>query len=312
MAQAIGSVDQDPPGGDISLIDAVLDEDVERTPLMAEAEASHDGRRMGDIYARLVEIDADRDALARRRDPGRAWASVNQADLARPMGRVLRRLAHARGPGRQACSPSPTCCCSTSPPTTSTWKAQLWLKEALAAPEVPAHEADRHQPRPRAAPTTSVRPHPAPRGGGKLELYTGGYDDFERCGWPLAKAAAAGGDPGQDRGPARPPAVVRRPLPRQGVQGNVQAQSRLKMIARLPPVAALARQEHVKHLHHPLARPAAGPRLSSGWKGAAVGYGEGPPIRRSSTCASISTTGSASSASTAPASRRSSGCCRTA
>src|SRR6185436_5303833 len=41
----IGSVPQDPPGGDISVLDAVLAADVERTALLAEAEISHDGLR---------------------------------------------------------------------------------------------------------------------------------------------------------------------------------------------------------------------------------------------------------------------------
>src|SRR5882672_3443184 len=41
----IGSVPQDPPGGEVSVLDAVLAADVERSALMAEAEACHDGMR---------------------------------------------------------------------------------------------------------------------------------------------------------------------------------------------------------------------------------------------------------------------------
>ncbi|MEI6204355.1 MAG: ATP-binding cassette domain-containing protein, partial [Enhydrobacter sp.] len=54
----IGSVPQDPPGGDSSVIDAVLAADVERTALLAEAETSEDGIRLGDIHMRLDEIEA--------------------------------------------------------------------------------------------------------------------------------------------------------------------------------------------------------------------------------------------------------------
>ena len=54
----IGSVPQDPPGGDITVLDAVLAADVERTALLAEAETSHDGLRLADIHMRLDEIDA--------------------------------------------------------------------------------------------------------------------------------------------------------------------------------------------------------------------------------------------------------------
>src|SRR6185369_10892753 len=45
----IGSVPQDPPGGDSRVLDAVLAADVERTALLAEAETSHDGLRLADI-----------------------------------------------------------------------------------------------------------------------------------------------------------------------------------------------------------------------------------------------------------------------
>ena len=54
----IGSVPQDPPGGDISVLDAVLAADVERTQLMEEADTSEDGLRLADIHMRLDEINA--------------------------------------------------------------------------------------------------------------------------------------------------------------------------------------------------------------------------------------------------------------
>ena len=49
---------QDPPGGDITVLDAVLAADVERTALLAEAETCHDGLRLAEIHARLDEIGA--------------------------------------------------------------------------------------------------------------------------------------------------------------------------------------------------------------------------------------------------------------
>src|SRR5258708_3155384 len=54
----IGSVPQDPPGREVHVLDAVLAADVERTALLAEAEASHDGLRLPDIHARLDDIGA--------------------------------------------------------------------------------------------------------------------------------------------------------------------------------------------------------------------------------------------------------------
>src|SRR5580692_11814056 len=46
----IGSVPQDPPGGDITVLDAVLAADVERTDLLAESETCEDGFRLADIH----------------------------------------------------------------------------------------------------------------------------------------------------------------------------------------------------------------------------------------------------------------------
>ena len=70
----IGSVPQDPPGGNISVLDAVLAADVERTALMAEAETSHDGLRLADIHMRLDEIGA-----ASTRKPRRGPAANSPA-----------------------------------------------------------------------------------------------------------------------------------------------------------------------------------------------------------------------------------------
>ena len=53
---------------------------------------------------------------------------------------------------------------------------------------------------------------------GKLDLYTGGYDDFERMRGEKARLAAA--TRVKIEAPARPHAVLRGPLPRQGVQGH--------------------------------------------------------------------------------------------
>ncbi len=54
----VGSVPQDPPGGDITVLDAVLAADVERSALMAEDGTCHDGLRLAEIHARLDEIGA--------------------------------------------------------------------------------------------------------------------------------------------------------------------------------------------------------------------------------------------------------------
>ena len=54
----IGSVEQEAPGGSQTLIDFVLEADVERNALMREAEAASDPMRIAEIQTRLADIDA--------------------------------------------------------------------------------------------------------------------------------------------------------------------------------------------------------------------------------------------------------------
>jgi ATP-binding cassette, subfamily F, member 3 len=57
-AWRLGAVAQEAPGTQTSLIDTVLEADVERTRLLADAEHESDGHKLGDIYHRLDAIDA--------------------------------------------------------------------------------------------------------------------------------------------------------------------------------------------------------------------------------------------------------------
>src|SRR4051794_3808830 len=81
-AARIASVDQEPPATPVILLDTVLAADTEREALNAELETAAP-ERMGDIYARLIVIDADR-APARAAEilSGLGFSTV---DLARPM-----------------------------------------------------------------------------------------------------------------------------------------------------------------------------------------------------------------------------------
>lgn len=54
----IGSLAQEAPNGPESLIEVVLQADVERHALLAEAETAHDPHRIAEIQTRLVDIDA--------------------------------------------------------------------------------------------------------------------------------------------------------------------------------------------------------------------------------------------------------------
>jgi len=54
----IGGVSQEVPGSEVSLLDTVLEADTERVALMAEAETATDGQRIAEIQTRLADIDA--------------------------------------------------------------------------------------------------------------------------------------------------------------------------------------------------------------------------------------------------------------
>jgi ATP-binding cassette subfamily F protein 3 len=54
----IGRVTQEAPGTEASLLDTVLAADTERAALLAEAETARDADRIGEIHARLADIDA--------------------------------------------------------------------------------------------------------------------------------------------------------------------------------------------------------------------------------------------------------------
>src|SRR5678809_847683 len=58
-AARIGSVDQEHPATPVPLIDTVLAADVERATLLNSLETAPP-EDLGDIYSRLIEIDADR------------------------------------------------------------------------------------------------------------------------------------------------------------------------------------------------------------------------------------------------------------
>ncbi len=54
----MGEVAQEAPGGATSLIDTVLEADIERSALLAEADTATDPLRISDIHTRLLDIDA--------------------------------------------------------------------------------------------------------------------------------------------------------------------------------------------------------------------------------------------------------------
>ena len=78
----VGSVDQEHPATPVSLLDTVLEADEERHALMTRLETA-DPEHMGEIWARLIEIDSD--SAPARASEILAGLGFSQDDLARPM-----------------------------------------------------------------------------------------------------------------------------------------------------------------------------------------------------------------------------------
>src|SRR5258708_16215182 len=81
-AARIGSVDQEHPATPVTLLDTILAADVEREALNAALETAAP-EQLGDLYQRLIEIDAD-SAPARAAEI-LSGLGFSTADLARPM-----------------------------------------------------------------------------------------------------------------------------------------------------------------------------------------------------------------------------------
>ena len=76
----VGAVAQEAPGTETSLLDTVLEADVERHDLLQALETA-EPEDLGDIYARLIDIDADR-------APSRAGSVSEPARLAAASGKL--------------------------------------------------------------------------------------------------------------------------------------------------------------------------------------------------------------------------------
>ncbi len=262
----IGSVPQDPPGGDIAVLDAVLAADVERTSLLAEAESCQDGLRLAEIHARLDEIGA-------AAGPARAASILNglgfdNAAQSRPCGEFSggwrMRVALAG-----TLFSDPDLLILDEPSNHLDIEAQLWLTEHLQRFRhtllMVSHDRDL---------LNDVCDHIVHIDQQKLITYSGNYDTFERTRAERLENDAAQRAKNEARRKHMQAFVDRF---RSKASKARQAQSRLKMIEKLGPVAAVPLDEHIAFNFPPpdqLASPIE--TLDE----VTVGYGDGPPILR--------------------------------
>jgi ATP-binding cassette subfamily F protein 3 len=244
----VGSLAQEAPDGPDSLIDVVLKADIERDALLREAESAHDPHRIAEIQTRLVDIDA-------HSAPARAAAILSglgfsTSEQARPVGEFSggwrMRVALAA-----TLFAAPDLLLLDEPTNYLDLEGTLWLEDHLAnyprTVIVISHDRDLLE--------TSVDQilHLDRR---KLTLYRGSYSSFEeqRATREMLDAKH----------------VKRQEAERKRLQAFVdrfkakaskarQAQSRVKMLERMKPIAALVTQDvqeiSFPHPNKPLSPP---------------------------------------------------------
>lgn len=260
----IGYIAQEAPSGDATPIDTVLAADTERAALMLECETCEDMDRLGEIYERLTAIDAyTANARAARILVGLGFdEEMQQRPLDSYSGGWKMRVALAA-----LLFSEPDLLLLDEPSNHLDLEATLWLESFLKAYPgmmvVISHERDL---------LNNVVDNILHLEGGKVTLYTGGYDSFERQRAERAAQLAAA-KASQDAQRAKLQDFIARNSARASTAK--QAQSRVKALARMQPIAAMAEDPSLS-FDFPDPDPLRPPLITLDM--ASVGYAAGTPI----------------------------------
>jgi ATP-binding cassette subfamily F protein 3 len=261
----VGSLAQEAPDGPDSLIEVVLKADTERDALLREAETAHDPHRIAEIQTRLVDIDA-------HSAPARAAAILSglgfsTSEQARPVGEFSggwrMRVALAA-----TLFAAPDLLLLDEPTNYLDLEGTLWLEDHLAnyprTVIVISHDRDLLE--------TSVD-QILHLDRGKLTLYRGSYSSFEeqRATREMLDAKHA---KRQEAERKRLQAFVDRFKAK--ASKARQAQSRVKMLERMKPVAALVTQD-VQEISFPHPDKMLSPPIIA-VDGVTVGYDPDSPV----------------------------------
>ncbi len=259
----IGGVAQEVPGSETSLLDTVLEADTERAELMAESETTEDATRIADIQTRLVDINAwSAEARASSILKGLGFKSAEQAMPCSAFSGGWRMRVALAG----VLFSAPDLLLLDEPTNYLDLEGALWLESYLAkyphTAIVISHD--------RAMLNRSVGSilHLEDR---KLTLYQGNYDTFAATRTARLAAAEAEAKK-QDARRAHLQSFVDRF--RYKASKAVQAQSRLKMIAKMQPITT-PQEAALKRFVFPTPEELSPPIIAM--DNVAVGY-DGKPV----------------------------------
>jgi ATP-binding cassette subfamily F protein 3 len=220
-----GSMAQETPATDVSLLDTVLEADVERASLLVEAETATDAGRIADIHTRLTEIQAhSAEARASAILKGLGFDENAQREPTKNFSGGWRMRVALAG----LLFSAPDMLLLDEPTNYLDLEGVIWLQSFLAkyphSALVISHD--------RALLNTAVNAilHVHDR---KITLYTGGFDTFEAQRREALRHAQAAARKQDERKKHMQSYVDRF---RYKASKAKQAQSRLKMIEKMEPI----------------------------------------------------------------------------
>ena len=264
-AAKIGSVDQEHPATPVTLLDTILAADTRREALNAQLETA-EPEHMAEIYQHLNTIDADR-APARAAEILSGLGFSND-DLERPMaefsGGWRMRVALAA-----ALFAEPDLLLLDEPTNYLDLEGALWLEARLK--KYPKTALIVSHDRELLNNSVDAILHLSE---GKLDLYTGGYDDFEHRRAEKTRLQAATRAK-QDAERAHLQKFIDRF--RAKASKATQAQSRIKRLAKLEPIAETVEERVAPFTLPSPARPLAPPLIQL--ENVSVGYDKTTVLR---------------------------------
>ncbi|WP_339913812.1 ABC-F family ATP-binding cassette domain-containing protein [uncultured Brevundimonas sp.] len=262
----IGSVDQEHPATPFSVLDTILEADVERHTLMGRLETAPP-EELGEIWARLIDIDAD--SAPSRASEILAGLGFSQDDQQRPMsefsGGWRMRVALAA-----ALFAEPDMLLLDEPTNYLDLEGALWLESRLVkyphTALIISHDREL---------LNNCCTHILHLANKTMELYTGNYDTFEKTRGEKARLQLSA-KAKQDAERAHLQAFVDRFKAK--ASKAAQAQSRMKRLSKMEPVATTIEERVAPFTLPSPPRPLAPPLIRL--ERANVGYEPGKPILR--------------------------------